>query len=83
VQHEPKRNITLSLPVSLLKQIKVVAAQRETSVSALIAEQLQKLVPPSEESVKSMADLIASAPNSGFGEKVPWTREEIYDRHER
>lgn len=83
MQHEPKRNITLSLPVSLLKQIKVVAAQRETSVSALIAEQLQMIVPHNNDPSKQLLDLMANAPDRGTGGKITWTREEIYDRHER
>ena len=38
------QNITLALPRSLIKQAKIVAAKRETSVSALVAAFLQEAV---------------------------------------
>jgi hypothetical protein len=38
------RNVTLALPEKLVKRIKVVAAQRDTSISAMLASQLQQLV---------------------------------------
>ncbi len=38
------RNITLSLPENVLREAKVVAAQRGTSVSALLARALSELV---------------------------------------
>lgn len=39
-----KRNITLSLPSALLKQVKIAAAKRETSVSALLTAALEEIV---------------------------------------
>ena len=39
-----KRNITLSLPSALVKQVKIVAAKCETSVSALLAASLEEIV---------------------------------------
>lgn len=38
------RNITLSLPEEVLREAKVVAARRGTSVSALLAGALEELV---------------------------------------
>jgi len=83
VKPQAKRNITLSLPVDLIQQLKILAAQRNTSISGLITEQAQQIVPPVDDSTSLLRELIESAPNSGFGEKIPWTRDEIYDRHER
>lgn len=37
------RNITLTLPADLVRRAKVVAAARDTSVSALVAEYLRSL----------------------------------------
>ena len=37
------RNITLSLPEDLVRRAKVLAAQRDTSVSALVGELLSQL----------------------------------------
>jgi hypothetical protein len=38
-----KRNITLSLPEETLRSVKVLAAKRETSVSAMLSETLEAL----------------------------------------
>ncbi len=43
-----KQNITLSLDKDLLKKGKVVAAQRDTSVSKMLSEQLRQLVEDNE-----------------------------------
>ncbi len=37
------RNITLALPSELVRRARIIAAARETSVSALVAEYLQSL----------------------------------------
>ena len=37
------RNITLSLPEELVRKAKVIAAERDTSVSALVAELVEHL----------------------------------------
>lgn len=37
------RNLTLTLPSDLVRRAKVVAAQRDTSVSAMVAEYLERL----------------------------------------
>lgn len=37
------RNITLTLPSELVRQAKIIAATRDTSVSALVAEYLSSL----------------------------------------
>ncbi|MDR3359435.1 MAG: ribbon-helix-helix domain-containing protein [Bifidobacteriaceae bacterium] len=38
------RNVTLSLPEDVFRQAKVLAATRDTSVSALVADALRQLV---------------------------------------
>ncbi|MEK6776429.1 MAG: DUF6364 family protein [bacterium] len=39
-----KKNITISLDENLAKEARIMAAERETSVSQLLAEQLRSLV---------------------------------------
>jgi hypothetical protein len=39
-----KRNITLAIEKPLLKRARAIAAQRGTSISALLAEELSKVV---------------------------------------
>ena len=38
------QNITLALPRRVLRQIKIIAAQRHTSVSQLLTEQLEIII---------------------------------------
>ncbi len=38
------QNVTLRLPRSLLRRVKVLAAERDTSISALLARSLEDLV---------------------------------------
>jgi len=39
-----KRNITLKLESQLLRQARILAAEQETSISALLAKQLEKTI---------------------------------------
>lgn len=39
-----KQNLTVSLPLQTLKKAKVLAARRDTSISKLLAEQIEILV---------------------------------------
>jgi len=43
------RNITLTLPSELVRRAKIVAATRDTSVSALVAEFLRSLTGPEDD----------------------------------
>lgn len=40
----PTQNLTLKLPIETVRKAKVVAAQRGTSISALVAEKIDELV---------------------------------------
>ena len=40
----PTQNLTLKLPVETVRKAKVVAAERGTSISALVAEKIDELV---------------------------------------
>ncbi|MDX2179567.1 MAG: DUF6364 family protein [Bryobacteraceae bacterium] len=83
------RNITLSLPVALIKKAKVLAAQRDTSVSALVRESLEQVVSSGiyEETDKqtyeeAMADLLA-AMRKGFPLDVARNKVSRDELHER
>lgn len=77
------QNITLALPKDLLRKVKVLAAQRETSVSRLLAEQLERLVERDEAYERARERHLAwleSAPDLGTGGKITWTRDELHER---
>ncbi len=40
----PTQNLTLKLPVETIRKAKVVAAERGTSISALVAQKIEELV---------------------------------------
>ena len=77
------QNITLSLPRKLLKQVKRVAADRDTSVSALMAEALGQLADESRRysSARKRALAALRSPRSlGTQERRTWSRDELHGR---
>jgi diphthamide biosynthesis methyltransferase len=40
----PTQNLTLKLPIETIRKAKVVAAERGTSISALVARKIEELV---------------------------------------
>jgi hypothetical protein len=78
------QNVTLSLPKPLLQRFKVYAARSNKSMSALLTEAIQKMVPFSdEEREKAKRRLLASLanpPDLGTGGKITWTRDELHER---
>jgi hypothetical protein len=77
------QNITLSLPKSTLRKIKLIAVQRETSVSKLVVEALEKIAHEESEYEKAKIDALAMMKkgfNLGFGESKLPSRDELHDR---
>ena len=76
-----KQNITLSIDKKLIKNARVLAAQRQTSVSRMLSEELQKLIEDSnkyELAKKQALNYI----NRGFhlGGEITVSREELHER---
>lgn len=80
-----KANLTVQLDEDVIRRAKVLAARRGTSVSALVAQQLDELVFQDEryESARARASELMARARPHGGRK--WTREELYaerlDRH--
>ena len=77
------QNITLSLPRSLLKQAKRVAADRDTSVSALMAEALGRLANEDRRYASARKRALAalrSAHSLGTQGRRNWSRDELHER---
>ncbi len=77
------QNVTLSLPRALLKRVKRLAADRETSVSALMAEALGRLTDEDRRysSARKRALAAMKSPGSlGTGGQVLWTRDQLHER---
>ncbi len=76
-----KQNITLSLEKELLQQIKILAAQKSTSISALLTAELERLVKKDDAYQQAMEQAFASMEKGyDFGGGNYLTREEMYDR---
>jgi hypothetical protein len=77
------QNITLAVPRELLRQVKRLAADRETSVSALMTDALARLAADDRRYAaarrRGLAALSA-ARSLGTGGRRSWTREDLHGR---
>jgi hypothetical protein len=70
------------MPEELIRRAKVLAAQRDTSVSALVAELLEQLVgevPDYDEAWAAEEALMADGIGTRVGE-ITWSRDELHER---
>ena len=76
-----KRNITLALPEDLIRRMKIVAAKRDTSISALLAATISQLADEDEGYTEArdamLADLTRGYPLGTRGE-ITWTRDSLH-----
>ncbi len=73
-----KTNLTLQLDAEVIRRARIVAAKRGTSVSALVARELDQIVAQDEryeESHRRATELMANAKALGGRN---WTRDDIY-----
>jgi hypothetical protein len=75
------RNITLSLPEPLVKKVRIMAADRDTSVSALVAELLARDFSTDAER-RAIWDREKEVMERGIFTigPVSWTRDELHER---
>lgn len=77
------RNVTLSLPDPLLRRFRVYAAQRNQSMTSLMADAIRDLLDSDSRKKQAGRRLIAgmrNSPDRGTGGTVTWTRDELHDR---
>jgi hypothetical protein len=76
-----KQNITLSVDKDLIKKGKVIAAERDTSVSKMLSEQLKQLVEDNEQYETAKRSALQTL-KKGYhlGGKITWKRKDLYDR---
>jgi hypothetical protein len=77
------QNITLSLPRALLKRLKRVAADPDTSVSALMAEALDRLADEDRRYTAARRRALAAlktARSLGTEGRRTWSRDDLHDR---
>ncbi|HVM02366.1 MAG TPA: DUF6364 family protein [Acidimicrobiales bacterium] len=75
-----KRNLTVQLDEDVIQQAKVLAARRGTSVSTLVASELERLVADDgryeDACRRAQRALSGAAPRGGRR----WSRDDLYDR---
>jgi predicted transcriptional regulator len=77
------RNVTLALPEDLLRRMKLVAAKRDTSISALLAATLSELADQEEgytEARDAMLADLAQGYQLGTEGTISWNRDSLHER---
>jgi hypothetical protein len=75
------KNLTLSIEDGVLRAARKLAAERETTVNAMVREYLGDLVGKHNQRDKARKELLALIESSdGEIGDISWTREELYDR---
>ena len=77
------RNITLALPEKTLRDVKVLAAKRGTSVSAMLRERLEALVLEESDYERARQKALAALEQGfdlGTHGQASWTRDELHER---
>ena len=76
-----KQNITLSLDKDLIRKSKIIAAQRETSISKMLSEELKRLIQHDEQYELAKRKAYANLKTGfHFGGKITASREELHER---
>lgn len=77
------RNITLSLPRETLKRVRLLAVEREESVSGMLAETLEQLVREADLYEQARQDHLAVLGEDldlGTGGAITWNRDSLHER---
>lgn len=77
------QNITLSVPKEILKQVKLIAVQKNTSVSKLLTQKLQEIVEKEKAYLRAkerQVYLVQEGFDMQVNEQPSWKRDELYDR---
>lgn len=79
---EPTQNVTLAIPKNVLRKAKILAVQKNTSLSGLLTQTLTDLVAHQEayeQAQQRNLALLKSGLNLGTHGKTPWKREELHE----
>ncbi len=76
-----KTNITLKLDADLLREIRILAAEEGTSISAMLAERLEQIVRERKSYDRARRRALARLREGmNLGWIPPRSRDELYDR---
>jgi hypothetical protein len=80
---EPTQNVTLSIPKNVLRKAKILAIQKNTSLSGLLTQTLIELVSEQESYEKAKQrniKLLEKGLNLGTQGNITWNREDLHGR---
>lgn len=78
-----KQNVTLSVPKDILRKAKIIAIERNTSLSGLLTRLLIDVVTDEDRYDRAKRyhlALLADPPDLGTGGSISWTRDELHER---
>lgn len=77
------QNVTLSVPKATLKRAKIIAIERDTSLSKLLTTFIEEIVVHDERYKRAKEEAMAQL-TAGFvlgsGGQATWTRDELHER---
>lgn len=82
LKHMASKNITLTMPAELVRRAKVLAAQRDMSVSSLVARLLEQLVGEVHDydDVAELEHRMMSGDSDLQMGPITWSRDDLHER---
>lgn len=80
---ETTQNVTLTIPKDILHKAKILAVQKNTSLSGLLTQTLADLVAHQEAYEQARQRNLALLENGfdlGTNGEIPWKRDELHER---
>jgi hypothetical protein len=80
---KPTQNVTLAIPKDILRKAKILAVQKNTSLSGLLTQTLAELVANNEEYERARQrnlPMLKKGFDLGTEGHVDWKREELHER---
>ena len=80
---EITQNVTLAIPKDLLRKAKILAVQKNTSLSGLLTQMLAELVSRQEgyeQARRSSLAMLKNGLDLGTQGNITWKREELHER---
>jgi hypothetical protein len=80
---KPFKNVTLSLPEPLLRRFRVFAAERNQSMTGVMAEAIRRMMDEdtkSSQARRRFLERLKNPPGRSAHGKITWTREELHER---
>lgn len=80
---ETTQNVTLAIPKNILRKAKILAIQKNTSLSGLLTQTLRELVAHQEDYVQARQRnlaLLKSGLDLGTHGQSSWKREDLHER---